>query len=275
MSWNDLQRRSGLMRREGGPFGAALLVSLVVHAGLLALALFFMPRNAPSLPFGSAVPVTIVSNAPMTDVSAALQGAQEADALTEEPIPLLPPELVAPPAPTPLPTEARTPTKPAEKARPAVSPGAKPQQRAELDFDALERRLQQAGGGKPRPAGGDKGPTRPATAPQPRPDGAGKGLNASSIQGLVDELNRRWRPNCDVEGGARVKLTVQVRISPSGQLLTEPRVTRGLSNDPMVEAAATKAKLAITASLPFRNLPEDYVGEPLNLNFDAQQACSA
>jgi len=263
------------MRREGGFFSIALVVSLVVHAGLLAAVLLMMPQKSTPLPLGSAVPVTIVSNAPMTDVSAALQGAQEVDALTEEPIPLAPPEVIAPPAPAPMPAEAKTPTKPAEKAKPAPSPTAKPQQRAELDFDALERRLQKAGGGKPKPAGGDKGPTRPATAPQPRPDGGGKGLNASSIQGLVDELNRRWRPNCDVEGGSRIKLTLQIRVSPSGQLLSEPRVTRGLSSDPMVEAAATKAKLAITASLPFRNLPEDYVGEPLNLNFDAQQACSA
>jgi protein TonB len=262
------------MARERRNLGPALVVSLAVHAGAVALALFYLPKEGPKLPFGSAVPVTIVSDAPMTDVAEAAQGPEELDALTEEPLPEIPPAVVAPPDPIPAPVPEKTPAKPAEKPKPAPSPTPKPKKVAELDFDALEKRVQKAGGGKPQSGGEKKGPARPPTAPQPRPDGKGTGVNASSIAGLVDELQRRWNPNCEVEGGSRVKLTVQIRVAPSGQLLEPPKIIRGLSNEPMVQAAATRARLAVTSSVPFRNLPDEYYGEALNLTFDAQKACS-
>lgn len=263
------------MARDRRQFAPALVVSLLVHGGVLALALFAWPHKSRPLPFGSAVPVTIVSDAPLTDVSPAVQG-PELDALTEEPIPDLPPEAVAPPAPEPVPAppEAKPTTKPNDKAKPAPSPDAKSQKRAELDFDALEKRLQKSGGGKPKPAGGNKGPTRPPSAPTPRPDAGGKGLNASSLNGLITELQRRWNPNCLVEGGRSVKVSVQIVVAPSGYLIGKPKVTRKSGgNDDLVRAGEARAISAVTGAQPILGLPDELVGETLILNFDAQKAC--
>jgi protein TonB len=269
--------RSLLMARDRRSFAPALVVSVVVHVGVIALALLYLPKETKKAPFGSVVPVTIVSNAPMTSVAPAIEAPMETDALTDEPLPDLPPTVEAPPAPEPIPAPQPTPPpkptpKPAEKPKP--TPASKPVKQAELNFDDLEKRLRKAGGGQTAPSGGRQGPPKPATSPTPRPDGKGKGINASSIAGLVDELQRRWNPNCEVEGGSRVKLTVQIRVAPSGQLLEPPKIVRGLSDDAMVQAAATRARLAVSSSVPFRNLPEEYYGEALNLNFDAQKACS-
>jgi len=258
-------------RRQLAP---ALLVSVMVHAGLLGLALFAWPHTSKPLPFGSAVPVTIVSDAPMTDVAPAVEG-PELDPLTEEPIPDAPAEVPLPPAPDPIPAETKTPSKPADKAKPTPTPSPKSNKRSELDFDDLEKRLKKTGGGKPKPGGGDKGPARPASAPTPRPDGAGKGLNASSIAGLQAELQRRWNPNCLVEGGRSVKVTIQIVVAPSGFLIGEPKVVRKSGgSDDLTNAGATRAISAVKGALPFRDLPDGYIGEKLNINFDAQTACS-
>ena len=263
------------MARERSQFWPAIGASVLLHVGVGALLLISWPEARKSLPFGSPVPVNIVSDAPMTSVAPAIEG-EEQEAMVEEPLLDEPPAVETPPAPDPLPAETPAkPKSPADKAKPTPSPKPKPKQQSELNFDDVESRLQRSGGGQNRPGGGKAGPKTPPAAPKPRPDGRGRGVNASNVAGLQQELQRRWNPNCDVEGGRSVKVTVQVVIAPSGYLIGEPKIIRRSgADDNLVGAGATRAIAAVKGAQPFRDLPDDYIGEQLNLNFDAVTACS-
>lgn len=259
------------MARERRQIAPALIASVVVHLGVGLLALFAWPHQSKPITLG-AVPVTIVSDGP-AELRKTQQGPEELDALTEEPIPELPPEPVAPPAPEPTPTPKPVPEKAQEKAKPQPSP--KPQKQANLDFDDLEKRLQKAGGGQPK-GGGQKGPPRPATSPKPTPKGGvGGGPPGEWLKGLQAALYEYWNPNCFVEGGRSVKVSVKVTLSPSGRVIGKPEIVRSSGADPkLVEAGETRAILALNRAQPFKDVPPDFAGEPLTLNFDAQKACA-
>jgi outer membrane biosynthesis protein TonB len=258
------------MARERRQIAPALIASVVVHLGVVALALFAWPHQSKPVTLGS-VPVTIVTEGP-AELRKAQEG-PELDALTEEPIPDLPPEPVAPPAPVPTPTLKPVPEKAQEKARPTPSPT--PKKQANLDFDDLEKRLQKAGGGQPR-GGGQKGPPRPPTSPKPQPKGgAGGGPPGEWLKGLQAALYEYWNPNCFVEGGRSVKVSVKVVLSPSGRLIGKPDIVRSSGADPeLVQAGTTRALLALNRAQPFKDVPPELAGDPLILNFDAQKACA-
>ena len=150
---------------------------------------------------------------------------------------------------------------------------------------------------RPPVANAARGPTRPETATQARPGaGAMTGLQAAAIAGMKDEIQRRWNPNCEVEGGATVQVRVGFKLLPSGRIIDKVtadilsggasvgRVTstgQSSSNtvtgsvDSMTQAAAERAIRAVYQSAPFEGLPPDYYGQQLNLNFKARDACAA
>lgn len=259
------------MARDRRSIAPALIASVVVHLGVAALALFAWPHQSKPITLG-AVPVTIVTDGP-AELRKTQEGPEELDALTEEPIPELPPEPVAPPAPKPAPTPKPVPDKAAEKTPPKPSP--KPQKQANLDFDDLQKRLEKAGGGQPK-GGGKKGPPRPPTSPKPTPNGgAGGGPPGEWLQGLLADLYKYWRPNCFVEGGRSVKVSVKVVLSPSGRVIGEPQIVRSSGASPeLVDAGKTRAVLAVNRAQPFKNMPPELAGDSLTLNFDAQKACA-
>ena len=199
--------------------------------------------------------------------------------MTEAPVPDAPMETVAP-TPEPLPTP--TPPTPQPKAdapaakpappKPAPTPKPKPAEK-QLDLDSLL-----AGLPKPRSGGkassAPKGPSRPETATQARPD-LGSGLNANALAGLTDELQRRWNPNCDVEGGRDVRVQVTFMIGQGGGV--QGAVSAGgqeQSSNPVVRAAAERAIGAVYGASPFRMLPRDFYGQRVKVNFNAREACS-
>jgi outer membrane biosynthesis protein TonB len=126
-------------------------------------------------------------------------------------------------------------------------------------------------------ANAPKGPARPETATQARPGaGAMTGLQAAAIAGMKDEIQRRWNPNCEVEGGADVQVRVNFKLATGGRLVGQ--VTAGgaeTSPNPTIKAAADRAIRAVYQSAPFEGLPPDYYGPQLNLNFKARDACAA
>lgn len=254
----------------------ALAASLVLHVGVFALALVTLPGTK-DLRIGSAVPVNIVPNAPTTDLRAAMQSDTPESAQTEEPAPETPVEAVAPtPAPAP---PAVAVAKPAPPPKPALKPAAKPApakpEKPSLDLDALEASLAKTprGGGRPATAGA-KGPPRAETAPLARP-AAGTGLSASALSGLAEELQRRWNPNCEVEGGRDVKVRAIFVIGPAGQVVGGVDVGgQDRSPNPVVQAAAERAIRAVYQAAPFRNLPRDLLGSRIAVNFNAREACS-
>ena len=273
------------MARERSEFSGAMLASTLLHAGVIAAALISWPW-AKQLPLGSAVPINIVANAPVTDLAPAEQGPEDAPAQTEEPVPEAPAPPAAPaptpqpvptppkPAPAPTPKPVPTPTpKPAPAKPAAAKPAApaKPAPKADkgLDLDALAASLPGA-----QRSSAAKGPARQATAPAARPD-LGSGQAAAAIAGMSDEIQKRWNPHCNVEGGRDVRLKVSFTLGGGGQVVGQVGA-HGAENsaDPVVKAAAERAIRAVYAAAPFTRLPRSLYGQRFDLNFKTSEACS-
>ena len=258
------------MRRRA-EVSPAFMGSLALHASVLA-ALLISWRFGHDLKVGTVVPVTIVANAPVTDLRAAEQAPQEQTAQTEAPQPEAPAEAV-PPAPQPAPeppTPAKTPKPVETKAPQKAEKPAKPEK--SLDLDALAASLSRSTR-PPKPSSAAKGQARPETALQARPD-AGKGLSAAALNGMVADIERRWHPNCEVEGGRDVQVRVTLLLDTGGGVVGQvgSQILRG--QGAVATAAASRAVSAVYAAAPFRSLPRDYYGQRINLVFNADEACS-
>lgn len=279
---------------------------------MVLAALISWPFLGKPVKMGEVVPVNIVTNAPVSDLRPAVEADVPTPAATEEPLPTAPPEMAAPtlepdpapptpqpapkaqPAPPPPPTPKPAPTpqpkapspKPAAKA-PAPKPAPKPAPPAPaakptrptpapgLDLDALAASIAKTtrASGQ-RVSSAAKGASRPETAAQSRPGaGARTGEAAAALNALADELGRRWNPNCSVEGGAAVRLSARFHLGSGGQVRGQPQIIRGMSSDPVVVAAATRAIGAINAAQPFSDLPPDLYGQDIIVNFDARKVC--
>ncbi|ATQ41408.1 cell envelope biogenesis protein TolA [Caulobacter mirabilis] len=259
----------------------ALVVSGVVHVGALLAVIFLGGIFKKPMEMGGGVPVTLVAEGPPI-LREAPQGPEEQLPQVEEPAPLPPEPEPAPPPPQPKPTPPQpqpTPPKPTPTPTPKPTPTpakptpAKPSPRSPLDLDRLLSDVQST---KPaKPAGGRQGPPKPNTTPAP---GASPGEISQAAKGYANnlgkDLGRRWNPNCEVEGGDRVNITVQLIISSNGRLLGDPKIIRGAKDDPITKAAMTRAIMAARASEPFKDFPPELAGEKLNFNLNAQTACS-
>ncbi|MES2723292.1 MAG: energy transducer TonB [Pseudomonadota bacterium] len=272
------------MARTGSDFSAAMIVSVLLHGGAIVAGLMSWPKDPPQV--GTTVPVNIISNATYTDLRAAAQAAQEQMATTEQPVPDAPPEAaVEAPLPEPLPpapVPAPSPVKPAPAAaKPTVDPTAKGVQKPAakpqkaLDLDALSASI-----AKSRPAGGKsssaaKGPTRQETALEARAAaGAGKGVSASALAGLVSQIERRWNPNCEVEGGRDVRVRVTFTLSATGQVVGAVEAGgQETSSNPVVRAAAERAIRAVRQAAADKALPREVYGQAWAPTFNAQEAC--
>jgi len=252
----------------------ALLGSAALHLGVCILLLFSWQRTR-DLKIGTVVPVTIVSDAPAAELSPALEAPEAQTAQAEAPVPEAAPTPL-PPAPTPAPTPKPEPTKAAQAAPPPKLAPPKPAPKPEksLDLDALAAsvsKMAKASGAKSSSAA--KGPPRPETASQAR-TGQGAAASAAALSGFVDDLQRRWNPNCGVAGGRDVLVRATFQVGPSGQLMGGV-ATQATGAAPSVnQAAATRAVSAVQAAAPFRNLPRDYYGQRMTVNFIAREACS-
>jgi outer membrane biosynthesis protein TonB len=240
------------------------------------------------LKVGSVVPVTIVSNAPPAPPPPAVQGPEElpaqAEAPTPQPVPPTPtppapqPQPTPPPpkptpAPPPKPTPAPTPTPKAAPPPKATPPAPKPVQKG-LDLDALDASLAPTKPTGGRASNAQKGPPRAATSPTAR-DTIGDTLAAGqAIRGLAEELQRRWNPNCDVEGGRDVLVSVTFMIGGGGQVSGTPTVEFRSPRTDVAEVAGDRAVRAVFAASPFRNLPREFYGQRVKVNFIAREACA-
>ena len=273
-----------MTRREISP---ALMGSVALHVAVAA-ALLISWRFERNLKFGSAVPVTIVTDAPTQDVPAAVEAPETQAAQAEQPTPQAPAE-PTPPAPQPAPEPPQpaaakpAPPKPAPKpavekaAQPKPQPTpkaeAKPKAEKSLDLDALAATLSKmtkTSGGKASSA--PKGPARAATAPQ-----ASKGLSQggqAALEGLVADLERRWNPNCEVEGGRDVIVRVSFSLSSTGQLVGDVGSQIASSQTPAAKVGEERAVRAVYAAAPFKSLPRELYGQKIIVNFDAKRACS-
>lgn len=246
----------------------AMIGSLALHGGLAAAVMLTKPWEHLA-PAGTIVPVNMVSNADLTDLRAAAQAAREQAAQAEVPAPEAPPE-VTPPAPEPQPAPPAPQPAPTPTPKPAPKPA--PKTAAPLNLDALAASVAKTA----KASSAQKGKTQTATALEARPAaGAAKGLSANALAGLAGELQRRWNPNCEVEGGRQVRVRVTFLLGPTGQLqgLVE---AGGLeqSTNPVVKAAAERAIRAVHQAAPFSGQYRDAFGQKVAVNFNAAEACA-
>ena len=254
----------------------AALGSIALHVGVAAA--FMISWGSRDLKVGSVVPVTIVSSAPDVDTRPAVQAPETQTAQTEEPVAEAPPEPAPPPPqPTPpVPTPKAAP-KPLEKAptpTPTPKAKAKPAEKS-LDLDALAASLTKpARNQPPRPSSAPKGSNRPETAPVAR-NTVGSGLAAgTALQGLAEELQRRWNPNCEVEGGRDVLVRVTFQLGIGGQVVGDVTPEIRGARTPVSQAGADRAVRAVYAAAPFRGLPREFYGDRIAVNFNAREACA-
>lgn len=266
--------RAASRRIEVSP---AALGSLGLHVAVAAA--FMISWGQRDLKVGSVVPVNIVSSAPSADTRPAEQAPETQEAATETPVAEAPPE-PAPPPPQPAPPPPPPPTpapkaapKPAEKAPPAKAP-ARPAEKS-LDLDALSASLTRPARNAPqRPSAAPKGATQAETAPVARQT-AGTGLAAGlAVQGLQEDLQRRWNPNCDVVGGRDVLVRVVFRLGVGGQVIGDVKHEVRSAPGPVAQAGAERAVRAVYAAAPFRGLPREFYGDAIAVNFNAREACN-
>ena len=251
----------------------AALGSIGLHVAVAAA--FMITWGNRDLKVGSVVPVTIVSNAPDADTRPAVQGPEVQEAATEEPVPEAPPE-PAPPPPTPAPpppTPKAAPTPTPKAPTPLAKTPAKPAPKS-FDLDALAASLKTPARNAPqRPSAAAKGANRAETAPVARQT-VGTGLAAgAAMQGLAEELQRRWNPNCDVEGGRDVVVRVLFTMGVGGQVVGDVAAQIQGARTPVAQAAADRAVRAVYAAAPFRGLPREFYGDRIAVNFNAREAC--
>ncbi len=254
-----------------------MLGSVLLHA-TLAVALLISWNFTRDLKVGSVVPVTIVARAPATDVRPAEQAPVEQTAQTDTPTPEAPLQS-NPPAPEPKPSPpppkpAPTPkvVKPVPTPAPVKPAPTKPEK--SLDLDALSASLSKMTKPMvPKPSSAAKGPARSETALQARPV-PGSGLSAAAMSGLTDELQRRWNPNCEVEGGRDVQLRVTFTLGAGGQVIGDVSAKITGPTTPVARTASERAVSAVYAAAPFRTLPREFYGERIAVTFNAREACS-
>ena len=273
--------RAASRRIEVSP---AALGSIALHVAVAAA--FVISWGNRDLKVGSVVPVTIVSGPP-AEPRPVVQGPETLEPATETPVAEAPPE-PAPPPPAPAPTPTPKAAKPAEKApAPLQKATPRPAQNS-LDLDALSASLTApARNTPPRPSSAAQGPNRPATAPVARETaGASEASSTAALEGLADELQRRWKPNCSLDG-RRIIVKATFTIGFGGQVVGDVKseyqnrvIERGLNvscanNDTecLVQAAADRAVSAIYAAAPYRGLPRNLYGQRITVNFNAREAC--
>lgn len=276
--------RAASRRIEVSP---AALGSIALHVAVAAA--FVISWGSRDLKVVSVVPVTIVSGPP-AEPRPVVQGPETLEPATEAPVAEAPPEPAPPPPPpapappTPTPKAAR----PAEKAPAPVQKATPRPAQKSLDLDALSASLTApARNTPPRPSAAAQGPTRPATAPVARETaGASEAASTAALEGLADELQRRWKPNCSLDG-RRIIVKATFTIGFGGQVVGDVKseyqgrvIERSLnvncsSNDTecMVQAAADRAVSAIFAAAPYRGLPRNLYGQRISVNFNAREAC--
>jgi len=263
-----------MIRRELQP---AMAGSLAMHL-IIAIALMISWNFGRNLKVGAIVPVTLVANAPETNVREAEQAPVEQAAATPEPVPSAPVQSAAPPEPAkPVPPPPKpVPTPKVVEPKPAPAPArptpAKPEK--SLDLDALSASISKLAKPAAKPSSAAKGPAKPETALQARPALGTGAASAAAISGLAEELQRRWNPNCDVDGGRDVLVRVFFTLGAGGQVVGDVTSEIRSARTAVSVAGANRAVSAVYAAAPYRNLPREFYGEKISVNFNAREACA-
>ena len=283
-------------------FPVAFVVSVLLHVGLLLLA-YISWEDAPKPVAVVSVPVELVAKIPSRQQAEApvdklaVKTPAPIPAPEEQPKPT--PPTPAPPLPVPLPQKEVVPQKKPEPKPvptpkpPEPKPVPKPADKAPPDKDGMKKPTPPAKA-TPKPAAPtldlgalsqmgaspSKAPTR--ISPQAnthRTTGEsnfGSGPADAGAQVALDALTQRlqhlWSPNCDVPGGNQVQPDIEFILSPNGRVTEGPRWTNPRS-DPVWQAGATRAMLAVKRGELYDGLPAGLYNRSITITFDAKNAC--
>jgi hypothetical protein len=255
----------------------SILGSIVLHAGMLALALvamLFRPEP-PEIRIGS-VPVTVVSEierqaaptpAPAEEVFEEVtpDAVETSEPETPEPQPTPAPPRPQPPRPTPpRPTPTPTPT-PRPQPRPTPRPERPTPPRREteaLDLNDLT-------------GGGQRQPTRPTRPGRPATEsGAGDAPVATGQQ--VALFGRQVIPHwnltfCEMAGGDALSIRMRLTVDGRGRITEGPTVINPQSG-PVWRAASESALRAVRAAAPY-DVPDGYQTSSVTFRFETADAC--
>ncbi|WGM45717.1 hypothetical protein KOAAANKH_00581 [Brevundimonas sp. NIBR10] len=262
----------------------AIVGSIVLHAGVLALAFVSWPTKElpPIVP--SSVPVSIVSSEVIEAASAdnpseevvTEDAASAPSAPVEAPTPPVPtpvpprpaplrPATPAPrPTPTPRPTPPRpsppTPARPAPP-RPTPTPPRPTPRRNEptLDLSTLAQGPRRPGPTAPRATTGQQGTGRASQASGPQ------------LTAIFNQVYPNWTLPCDIPGANQLRIRVNITLSPDGRITAGPTLVDPESS-PVYRAAADGAMRALRQTAPF-DVPSGFPGGQFAPVFNTERAC--
>ena len=270
-------------------FNTALVLSVALHAGVLALAYVSWKTAPPPLTIAS-VPIELVSEVPMREQAEA--PVDEQAVKTPEPEPA-PPEPVVEPKPQPapkLPVPAQQ--KPATpKPEPKKPEPPKPEPKKAAPDPKGVKKPEPPKPTKPKTSAADdllarlaaapaqSSSKKPAQANTRRTDGrsnqgtapADAGTQAA-LTALINKLSNLWNPNCDVPGAKLVSPEIHFTSSPNGRVVKGPEWANRRS-DPIWQAAASRAMSAVKRGELYDDLPKELYNQPLEIVFDGKKVC--
>lgn len=291
-------------------YGPSLLISALLHAGLLALFLITWTFEKPPVTPPS-VPVEIVSQIPSRQQAEA--PVDEHAVKTPEPIPAPEeqpkptPPVPAPKLPVPTPQKAvapPTPPKPEPKPEPKPvppKPTPAPPDKNGAKKPQPEKPTKPTPAAKPTPAkpapskptldlnalaqlaaSPSKSPTRrQAQANTHKTDGisaVGSGpADAGQKQALAllgQRLQKAWNLNCDIPGANTVNPQIAFVLTPNGRALNVQWINQ--RGDALWQTGASLAMAAVSkAAEESTDLPSEMYGKKITFTFLAQKACEA
>lgn len=254
--------------RKAGP----LLLSVLLHAGLVGLALLNWPRATPELTVG-AVPVTIVSdvvaesapnpdptNQPEAEETDPALDTETTEVAETEPVPAPPrpnqPRPETPPRKTTTPTPTPNPRPDTSNAsRPAPN---RPTESAGLDLDAIAgERPARPRPNRPNPGDSGEGRARTTTGPQ--------------WAAIGEQISDNWRVQCAVAGVDDLVVEVRLTLSSEGRVVQGPTIVNPRP-DPVFRAAAEAMLRAVRAAEPLE-VPDGFTTQSRTFRFLARDAC--
>lgn len=262
------------MRRERRPnLFPAFAGALALHAGVFAFALWKWPEETRNLAL-SAVPVTIVSDAPasapvISPEPPAEAPAEEAPAETDLAEAPPPPPEPTPPEPAPTPPKKVTPAPAPKATKPAPPKKTPPRKETSLDLDAIAERYADAA---------PRRPTKPSPAPPAKKAGGALTIGELSSTGkvalnaLTDKLQRLWSPNCGVSGADDVRPRVRFTLDGDGRLVGAPLLLDRRA-DAVWRVGADRAVAAVRRGEPYDDLPDELLNQEITITFRGDLAC--
>ena len=288
----------------------AILGSIALHAGVVALALVSWPRAEPleTPPTIASVPVSIVSDveiaaAPADNPSeerieddASTAPVNQPEPTPPEPTPTPPtPAPVTPtppvkkaPAPTPTPRPAPTPRPTPARPTPAPAPTPTPPRKTTPTPPtkaAPSRPTTTPPTKAPRNTAPSldldalAGPTRPSRntgRPATGQQGTGRAPQATGqqITAIFNQVYGNWNLSsaCNVPGGNDLRVQVELTLSSEGRITRGPTLVSPQSSA-VYRAVADSALSALRQTAPF-DVPADFPGGEYRPTFNTARACA-